>query len=102
MVSHARTNRSNAFIYMLHSDSGSHTAGYLVEVIEGLPQHLKDAFTEINKHWNSNGRGQPYALRGTSLISQSFQKEMNKQNASESMETKPIPVGDLQYDYFRT
>ena len=101
MVSHARTSRSNTFIYILPCDSGSHTAGYLVEVIEGLPQHLKDAFTEINKH-GSNGRGQPYALRGKSLMSQRFQKEIDKLNASESMETKLIPVGDLQYDYFRT
>ena len=48
------------------------------------------------------GRGQPYAWRGRSMINQKFKKETNKQNASESMETKPIPLGDLQYDYFRT
>ena len=44
--------------------------------VSTLLQHLKDAFTEINKH-GSNGRGQPYALRGKSLISQRFQKEIN-------------------------
>ena len=33
-------------------------------------------FTEINKH-GSNGRGQPYALRGKSPMSQRFQKEIN-------------------------